>query len=283
MYTTVKVDVVGDPDPPHIDPGSILYNGGFDIIGFSSPVGDGTNEFTKWDFDLSMDPEYQNFDPSIRLENAILIVTLTRGIGHFFTDSVRIQGLAQIHITEEKFGWVPINQRSVLQFNLLEHYTSAEILNSINTENIIIMEYQDDALLNKAELILSQPVPTVMRVADLDSEVNPRMSLRGDWQTTVKVTILDPDDGPIRGAIINCNWPEIDLFDITGTTNWQGEYSFTSPWISGDIEQVKFNIKDVEHDVHSYDPKLNVDRYPLDAETNILVQKPQFPREPVKK
>jgi hypothetical protein len=140
-------------------PGSIV-NGDFTIsqsgiIDGNSVVGDGINEETAWT--LNFDPGYASFDTAVPLASALLTLTLTPGEAFVSSDTFAILGLPSINSSAVQDSKVDMTQ--TVQIQLLESYTSAQILDDLKSlSGRLNFEYQDDAVISFASLEL-QTVP----------------------------------------------------------------------------------------------------------------------------
>ena len=117
-------------------------------------IGDGRDEWTDWTFDFTSDPSFDSFNTDIPLTSAFLTLTLTPHSRLITTDSVRINGLSSITTVIQQ---LPANGTATVEIELLDYYTSDEILGKFTDEDngYIPMFYQDDAILTYAQLDLS--------------------------------------------------------------------------------------------------------------------------------
>ena len=149
------------------------------------PVGDGVDEGTTWTFDFTADPNFSTFSTSVPLDSALLTLTLTPRAVDITTDAVFIGGFYWVpdpldparynvdwglpKINTPLIQSLPVNVTSTVQLELLDFYTSDEILDAFSgaytgtgyyTEGLghIPMEYVDDAVVSFAQLDL-KPVP----------------------------------------------------------------------------------------------------------------------------
>ena len=143
-----------------------VTNGDFLIRGNSiaTTVGNIADEFTTWNFDFTPDPDFSTFSTVGGLKSALLTMTLTTCCS-IQTDRVRIQGLPII-VTDDIQG-LPRNVTETIKIDLLDFYSSDNILNTLNSGNIgeIPMLYSDDAIVSFAELELtstSTPEPSTL-------------------------------------------------------------------------------------------------------------------------
>jgi hypothetical protein len=141
-------------------PGSIV-NGDFTIsqsgiIDGNSVVGDGINEVTTWTLDFNPGG-YASFDTALPLASALLTLTLTPGEAFVSSDTFAILGLPSINSSAVQDSKVDMTQ--TVQIQLLESYTSAQILDDLKSlSGRLNFEYQDDAVISFASLEL-QTVP----------------------------------------------------------------------------------------------------------------------------
>lgn len=141
-----------------------VQNGDFTITGGGpgAPiVGDGIDEYTTWVFDFTADPGFGAFSASaMPLTSALLKLTLTPRSGLITTDFIRIEGLSNITDPIQSLSVLPLGVTTTVEIELLDHYSSADILNIFSPGGILPMYYHDDAILSYAELILqTQTVP----------------------------------------------------------------------------------------------------------------------------
>ncbi len=149
------------------DQSSFIQNGDFEIFrtnplpignnGFL--IGDGINEFTRWTLDFTQDPNYALFDLSLPIASADLFLRLIPKDNEFITDIVRIDSLPFVNIVSVVPAFAvgtPID----IHLNLLLFYTS-DVIRSLllNSGGIISMRYEDDAIITRGQLILSNEIP----------------------------------------------------------------------------------------------------------------------------
>jgi hypothetical protein len=122
----------------------------------NSMIGNGLDESVEWVFDFSADPKYGAFSGPLSAARLVLTVTPTHNL--VSNDVVRILGLADIN--SPQMQGLPIGVASTVTVNLLNFYTSAEILNELTTQSgRIRMHYEDDSLITLASLELQSDVP----------------------------------------------------------------------------------------------------------------------------
>jgi len=160
MNLTITATASGNPTPTPAPSTATLTNGDF-LIGANplAPLtGDGIDEETTWTFDFTGDPSFPFFSSSLPLTSALLTLTLTPGDVLINTDVVLIEGLAQI--TTSKIQTLPVGLTSTIYLQLLDFYSSADILR-VFTGNAdkIPMRYGKNAIISSAQLELTQQVP----------------------------------------------------------------------------------------------------------------------------
>jgi len=163
---SITSTVVGSPNPTPIN-GQSLQNGGFRITPNQDTfLGDGDNEFTKWEFDFNNDPNLALFAKSGPLTSALLTLTLspkslfdtdTTGMETDPTgmeEATTVRGIANLFTIP---GIPSEGQTGTVTLNLFDYgFTSAEILGAFNSgkPNAIRWGYQDDAIISFAQLEL---------------------------------------------------------------------------------------------------------------------------------
>ena len=140
-----------------------IENGDFKIFlagGNNKTLGDGIDEVTVWDFDFTADSRFESFPDSEPLSSARLTLTLTPKSLLFDSDVLRISGLADI--TPPVYAELPVRETSTIDVELLEFYTSEEILGVLNEDGgKITMASYDDAIVSSAKLVLVSQSPAV--------------------------------------------------------------------------------------------------------------------------
>jgi hypothetical protein len=122
--------------------------------GVNNTLGDGIYESTTWNFDFSQDPNFENF-PSAPLAFARLELTLVPKNSLVALDIVRIEGLPDI-MSPPQFQNLPVDTPTTVELELLDFYTSDEILEILSSENgQIPMFYADDSIVTSARLQLT--------------------------------------------------------------------------------------------------------------------------------
>ncbi|MGK7929751.1 MAG: hypothetical protein AB4290_31665 [Spirulina sp.] len=129
---------------------------------YSRDIGNGANEATLWTFDFTDDPELADLSPSQTITSATLTLDLlpkSRGIN---TDAIKISGLE--YYRAEEIQTLEPNQQARIRFDLLDFYTSEEIMgvlagqtsspDAIASVGMLPMHYSEDALLTYASLLL---------------------------------------------------------------------------------------------------------------------------------
>lgn len=154
MTTSVVATASGPtPEPVKADTvrsGDFTYTRS--TVGASS--GDGHDDTITWTFDFSTHPNYP-LSASDPLGSALLTTTVTPsklddGIK---TDTVAIKGLAPV--VSPTIQNLPIGVTSTISLELLDHYTSAEILGTLR-DGTMPMLWQDDVVMTFAQLHLVQ-------------------------------------------------------------------------------------------------------------------------------
>ncbi len=195
MTVKIEAEVKGESTPPTLVTDQNLVNGDFFIIrntvNADKPglkTGDGADEETLWTFYFK---DYLPLAPSDELEHAYLTLTLkptVNAIGGLNTDGFWIETLPFIFLADAlknvfpdlTFDRVPdpdtdpnqttnrnidtvlpLNQATTITFDLLDRYTSAEILNVLfsSFQGRITMRYNDDAFISFARLELIRKEP----------------------------------------------------------------------------------------------------------------------------
>lgn len=158
---TISAEVNGSPEPNLIQNASLeqtVNNGDFVIArtaeGTNTTLGDGIDESTTWNLDFSQDPNFENF-PSAPLAFARLELTLVPKNSLVALDIVRIEGLSDI-MSPPQFQNLPVDTPTTVELELLDFYTSDEILEILSSENgQIPMFYADDSIVTSARLQLT--------------------------------------------------------------------------------------------------------------------------------
>lgn len=164
----ITASVAGSTSPS-INPSGDVVNGDFLIKWDGAhPTGDGIDEATYWTFDFTLDPNFSTFSTSVPLQSAQLTLTLTPKRWDVNTDTVRI-GTGTPHLPNINTSIIqslPVNTDSTVYVELLDFYTSDEILNALNgayppyASGNVPMAYFDDAIVSYAQLDLqSVPIP----------------------------------------------------------------------------------------------------------------------------
>lgn len=150
FYTDIAI---GSIPPPQSATNYVIVNGDFRIavvsfFGDNLPTGDGIDETTTWTFDMG--PLYPISTP---LSYAMLGLELTPQSWLVSTDAVNIVGLPAINT--DLIQGLPVGQTSTVLLNLLNYYTSDDIL-QVYADNAgqIPMRYRDDAWVSFAQLTM---------------------------------------------------------------------------------------------------------------------------------
>lgn len=147
---------------PSIAPGDQqVINGDFLIHeNLAAPTtGDGVDEATTWTFDFTADANYAAFAASGQpLTTAVLTLTLTQFYPEGpITDLVRpVDMFPNIEMPH----FLSAGQTGSIQFELLDYYTSSDILAFIDAHNgTMPMIYADDAIVSYANLRIAMVPP----------------------------------------------------------------------------------------------------------------------------
>ena len=132
-------------------------------------TGDGLDDITTWTFDFTKDPGFPSFSTSKPLVSTLLTLTLTPKHSLIATDTVRIEQL--VDIVTPVIQSLPVDQTSTIQLELLDFYSSSDILGVLSANaGLMPMSYQDDAIIASARLDLSNTVPTFQHELSCDNE-----------------------------------------------------------------------------------------------------------------
>ena len=159
-YTpAIASEVSGSTEPEQLEGATMdefVTNGDFRIFlagGDDTTLGNGKDEVTVWDFDFTQDPQFDSFSTSGTLQSALLSLTLTPQSVRVDSDVIRISGLA--NITPPAYAGLTENEIATVEVDLLDHYTSEEILGALQEgDGQITMASQDDAIVSAADLTL---------------------------------------------------------------------------------------------------------------------------------
>ncbi len=189
---TITAEANGSMQPNTTTFPNTVTNGDFTISsgGLFSPVGDGIDESTKWNFDFSSDPNFPFFSSSLPLVSANLTLVLATKHRLVSTDSVRIDGLSGVkqQITSLPNGVVTSVTIDLL--NIAPDYSSGNILNALynNASGIIPMIYQDDAIISQARLELTQRLPLYQyAVKIVCGKGDGRILAKGIYHTAINI------------------------------------------------------------------------------------------------
>ena len=127
--------------------------------GTYATLGNGVDDKVTWSFDFTKDSAWATFPQTGILDLARLTLTLTPKNLLINTDTVQIVGLPGIGTSVIRD--LPVNQTKTVSLNLLDSYTSSQILGKLNANSgSLPMAYSDDAIVSLAELELTaRPVP----------------------------------------------------------------------------------------------------------------------------
>jgi hypothetical protein len=188
---TITATAIGS-DPPPTAPGpQAVQNGDFLINAnnLAPTTGDGNDEQNTWQFNFNADPNYPVPGP---LLSAKLTLTVRPGSsGGIVTDLVGITTDATFSafigagpVATPLLQNLPVNVTSTVSIELLNHYSSADILATLAANGgHLPMLYHDDVFLSYARLELVSR--TASRKAACDGEVNRIKSVtRPDYTPT---------------------------------------------------------------------------------------------------
>jgi hypothetical protein len=160
---TISAEATGSETPElteNADLDDTVTNGDFTITripaGINNTLGDGIDEATTWDFDFNDDPNFDNF-PSTSLAFARLELTLIPQSTLVVFDVIRIEGLDDIS-SPPQFQNLPVDEPTTVQIDLLDFYTSDEILEILSENGQIPMYYADDSIVSFSRLSLTPDV-----------------------------------------------------------------------------------------------------------------------------
>lgn len=151
---STNINAVNDPAI------QFLQNGNF-LIQRMNPgqgdLGDGKNEKTWWEFDFSS--QFSSITDT--LSSAFLSVTLNPAFGSN-NDGIRIRGNKYgFNFISKPFANLTSGQAQTVDINLFDYYSPSQILSYFNDKGgRFKMEYQDDALVSRAQLTLGVGTPS---------------------------------------------------------------------------------------------------------------------------
>lgn len=252
MQIIVSASAVGNPSPDVL-PQPEMHNGDFLIQSNTpdQPVGDGTNEFTFWTFNIKEDPNYPFLDTSMDLDYIDLTIKIEPKQGGFETDSIRIVGLDGISVTSDEFGGIPIGSPSVVPIKLLRHY-EYEDLKRFLQQGEIPMQYEEDAIISEARISIAQDPSREIHLESIQGIVNnPSVTIRNEWEAGVHVIVTDEENRGVQGAKITGHWShaseEAECF-----TDHKGHGLIISPLIANNTQMVTFTVSDGQHRIHDF-------------------------------
>lgn len=157
---TITATAVGADPPPTAPANQSVQNGDFRI--WANPpaplTGDGIDEQQSWIFDFTGDPDYPIPGP---LLSANLTLTLRPGNGGIITDLVGITDPTFTNfvgpgpVNSPLIQNLPVGVKSTVVIQLLNYYTSADILGALTANSgKLPMLYHDDATVSFAKLEL---------------------------------------------------------------------------------------------------------------------------------
>jgi len=172
---TIAAEAAGSTTPPQAPFPNTVSNGDFTISPTSDCTadsdtcritGDGINDFTTWTFDFSntlgVSDFIEDFEKSGKLSSAKLTLQLTPKVTGFSTDDIRIDktGLTIIELVDAvpNFNDIQIGVLTNIEIQLLNFYTSDEIMGVFLPAKTLPMKYTDDAIISFARLELTTPV-----------------------------------------------------------------------------------------------------------------------------
>jgi hypothetical protein len=161
---TITATATGSERPPLAPPNQTVQNGDFLIAAnLLAPVtGDGIDELNTWTFDFTTDPDYPVAGP---LLSAQLTLTVRPGNAGITTDLVGITDptftsfIPGGPVITPVIQSLPVGVTSTVVVQLLNYYTSADILAALSSNNgKLPMMYHDDVILSFAKLeLVSRP------------------------------------------------------------------------------------------------------------------------------
>ncbi len=151
MIKTLSASANGSPPSETAEFPAAVVSGDFTYLGndLDLPGGDGINDRVSWEFDCTGTP-MSALDP---LQSAVLLLTVTPTNDGIETDSVEIKGLPPI--VSPDIQTLPVGVASTISLQLLDHYSSADILGAL-VDAKLPMLWQDDVIITYARLDLTQ-------------------------------------------------------------------------------------------------------------------------------
>jgi len=151
MTETLSATANGSPPAETAEFPATVISGDFTYLGndLDLPGGDGTNDRVSWDFDFAGTP----LSASDPLQSALLLLTVMPTNEGIETDSVEIRGLTPI--VSPDIQTLPVGVTSTISLQLLDHYSSADILGAL-VDSKLPMLWQDDVIITFARLDLIQ-------------------------------------------------------------------------------------------------------------------------------
>ena len=155
---TITATASGSQTPATATRPETVINGDFEISGnneLAPIVGDGLDEFTSWTFDFTQDSKVLAFQGAESITGAKLTLEL-KATGGVNTDVTGIEGLPK-YVDSPVIKNLPLNEISTIEIDLLDTYTSEEILGALQGGDFgkFGMYYDDDAIVSQASLELS--------------------------------------------------------------------------------------------------------------------------------
>ncbi|GEM_PF-6586422 len=170
---TITATVSGSQTPPTATRPEKVINNNFEISGNNERapiVGDGLDERTWWTFDFTHNPDISAFKRAESITSATLTIELNPRLG-VNSDTVGIEGLR--YVISPKIKNLPLDKVSKITINLLDTYSSEEILGALQKGEFgnFRMYYDDDAIVSFASLKLTGKVlPEDLRLKTLRAD-----------------------------------------------------------------------------------------------------------------
>ncbi|NJN13670.1 MAG: hypothetical protein HC815_39590 [Richelia sp. RM1_1_1] len=174
INATITATASGSQTPSTATRPEKVINGNFEISGNNERapiVGDGLDERTWWTFDFTHNPDISAFQRAQSITSATLTLKLNPRLG-VATDTTGIEGLR--YVLSSKITNLPLQKVSTITINLLDTYSSEEILNALQKGEFgkFRMYYDDDAIVSFASLKLTGKVlPQDLELKSLRADV----------------------------------------------------------------------------------------------------------------
>jgi hypothetical protein len=169
--TGIAAAAGGSNEPPleqSADKGNTVKNNDFTIerTGTNNTLGDGVDEATLWTFDFTTDPDFRQFQDTLKkekLKSAVLTLSLIPKASLISTDTLKVGNLPAIGTQGSRpFGFPPIQALprdivSIVEIELLSFYTPAQIQSVLakSPRGKVPARFSDDAIVVFAHLRLS--------------------------------------------------------------------------------------------------------------------------------